>query len=140
MINNNTIKYWFRNQLNDAGFDTSSDFAFQNRNFDSSNMDLFYQERFVVADEGPDGNKANIKSGIMWYDVIVDRASGTDTMDNSAAALASVFEPEDNKEVEIEPGLRINIDAATTGSPEDFEESRYMEPVRIEFRAYEITA
>jgi len=137
VIDNNTIKYWFRNKLDAAGFNMDQTaVAYENRDFDSSNADMFFRERFAVVTESPSTNEASMKSGIMWYDVIVNRAAGTDTMDTSAAALASVFEPDTNKDQVVQSGLKIDIDLATTQDAGPFDEARYMVPVRIEFRAY----
>jgi hypothetical protein len=138
MISNNTIKYWFRGQLDSAGFDTTNDFAYGNRNFDSADKAVWYQERFTVVDEATNTNQSSsFKNGLMVYDVIVDRGAGDDTQDTSAEALADVFDPLDNKEVQIEPLLKIDIDEATTGVPVPLGESRFQLPVRMAFRAYQ---
>jgi hypothetical protein len=131
------VKYWFRQQLDDAGFDTTSDFAWENRNFDSSNKTIWYRERFTVADEGINGNESNVKEALIWYDVMTKAGDGDDQADNSAAAIAELFEPINNKDVEIGAGLKISIDEATTGSPGDFEETEWQTPVRIRFRIYD---
>jgi len=140
MIDNNIVKYWFRNKLDAAGFDMDTTaVAYENRSFDSSNADMFLRERFVVVEETINSNESDIKSGIMWYDVVVDRAAGTDTMDSSAAALASVFKPDTNKDQVIQSGLKIDIDMATTQDSGPLDKARYMVPVRIEFRVYKAT-
>jgi hypothetical protein len=136
MINNNVIKKWARGKIVAAGFD-SSEFAWPNRNFDASNADIYYKERMAVADEGINASESNVKDGIIWYDVISNRGQGDDELDTSAAALATVFNPWDNKEVSIDSTTRIDIDVATTGTPLPYESTKYMIPVRIEWRAYE---
>jgi len=138
MINNTKILYWARGKLNDAGFDTSESFAWENRDFDSTDLPIYYRERIAVADENINTNKAsNVKSGLLWYDCIVDRGSGGELTDSSATAITELFNPQDNKQVEIESGLTINIDEATTGVPGPYEETKYLTPVRIAFRVYE---
>lgn len=136
MINNNKIKYWARNKILDAGFDETS-FAWMNQTFDSSNADVWYQERYTVVNETINANESSVKTGLLYYDVIVNKGVGDDTQDDSAAALADLFEPWDNKEQVIDSTTKIDIDVATTGSPSNYETSRRQMPVRIEFRAYE---
>lgn len=140
MISNNTIKKWFRQQLDAAGFDMYNDFAYGNRNFDSGDKVLWYKERFTVVDEATNTNQSSsFKNGLMFYDVVVDRGAGDDTQDSSAEAIADIFDPLNNKEVQIEANLKIDIDEATTGVPTPLEESRFMLPVRMAFRAYQTT-
>jgi hypothetical protein len=139
MISNRKIRQWFRTQINDATIDLD-DFAWENRQFDGSGKELFYQERFAVSTEQVTTNQESAKWGIMWYDVITDKGSGTETSEDAAKAIADIFAPADNKEQEIETGLKIDIDVATTGSRADFDDNRTFLPVRIEFRAYEVTS
>jgi len=138
MIPNTKILYWARNKLNAAGFDTSTAFAFENENFDSSDLDIYFRERIAVAVEGQNTNKAsNVKSGLLWYDTIVNMGAGIEESDGSATAITELFNPQTNKQQEIESGLTINIDEATTGTPVPYEETKYLTPVRIAFRVYE---
>jgi hypothetical protein len=138
MISNDKILYWARNKLDAAGFDTTNDFAFVNRNFDSSDKDIWFRERIAIAAEGQDTNKtSNVKNGLMWYDCVVDRGAGNEESDSSAVAITELFNPQTNKQQTIESGLAINIDEATTGTPVIYEDTKYLTPVRIAFRVYE---
>jgi len=139
MISNSKIKYWMRNQIYSDGKLDLNNFAWENNQFDSSGLNVFFQERFTVTSETISTNQENVKNGIMFYDVIVDKGAGTEDQDSSAEILADIFEPANNKDVVIESGLKIDIDEATTGSASDFDANRTMLPVRIEFRAYEVT-
>lgn len=136
MINNNKIKYWARNKLFAAGFD-SSEFAWPNRTFDSSNADIYFIERMNIANETINASESNVKDGLLFYDVVGQKGVGDDILDTSAQAIAQIFDPWNNKEQVIDASTKIDIDVATTGDPGDYEESRYLIPVRIEFRAYE---
>lgn len=136
MIDDSKIKVWARGKILGAGFDSTA-FAWVNEEFDSSDLSIFYRERYAVADEGINGVESNIKTGLLFYDVIVNRGSGGDISDSSAHAIAELFEPADNKMVEIESGLSINIDSATTGVQGPYEESKFLTPVTIEFRSFE---
>ena len=133
MISNTQLRHWFRSRIDDDGTLALADFAWENRQFDSSDKDLYFIERMAVTQEGFTTNQETAKWGIMFYDVIVDRDAGTEDQDENAKILADVFKPSDNKDVV----LKIDIDEATTGSRTPFGDSRTQLPVRIEFRAYE---
>jgi len=139
MISNRTIREWFRNKINDSSDFDMSLFAWENRQFDSTNDDIYYQERLSVNAESPSTNEESVKSGIMFYDVITNKGSGTELSEDNAEALASIFDPENNKDVQIQSGLKIDIDEATTSSRSDFDDNRSQLPVRLEFRAYEVS-
>lgn len=138
MINNNTIRRWFRTAIDTStDIDITTQIAWVNRDFDSSNLDYWYRERYQVADEGINGNESNLKTGLIYYDLICRRGFGDDTAEDLAEALATVFEPTNRKEQEVESGLKIDIDEATTGVGGSFQETDYLIPIRILFRAYE---
>jgi hypothetical protein len=140
MISDRTIKQWFRGRLiNDVGIDSTA-IAYENRAFDSSGVDLYYRERYAVAAEGITTNGESAKTGLIWYDAIVPTTSGTEDADDAVAAIATELAPYDNKEVQIQSGLKIDIDEATSGERgEGPDDTHYMISVRIEFRAYEVT-
>lgn len=137
MIADRKIREWARNQISDASTLNLDLFAWENRTFDSSGMELYFKERYTVTSETPSSSGASVKWGILYYDVIVDKGSGTEDQDDNAKLLADIFKPASNKDVVIETGLRIDLDEATTESRSDFEENRTQVPVRLEFRAYE---
>jgi hypothetical protein len=140
VISNRTIREWVRNQINDDGTLDMADFAWENRQFDSSDKSIYFVERMVVTAERPSTNQESVKWGMTFYDVIVDRDAGTEDQEDNAKILADIFQPADNKDVVIESGLKIDIDEATTGSRTPYGESRTQLPVRIEWRAYETTS
>jgi len=137
MIADRTIREWARTQIDNDGTLDLDSFAWENRQFDGSGFDVFFQERYTVTQEEITTSEESAKWGILFYDVIVDKGSGTETQDDNAKILADIFEPANNKEVQIQAGLKIDIDEATTGTRSDFDDNRIMLPVRIEFRAYE---
>lgn len=137
MISDRKIRQWFRGQIDTDGTLSLDDFAWENVGFDGSGKELYFQERMAVTQEGFTTNEESAKWGIMFYDVIVDKGSGTENQEDTAKILADIFDPATNKDVTIEANLKIDIDEATAGSRADFGESKTQLPVRIEFRAYE---
>ena len=140
MISNRTIRQWFRSQIDADGTISLDNFAWQNRTFDGSGKDLYFNERLAITQERITTNEESAKWGIMFYDAIVYKSSGTELQEDTAEILADIFRPAISKDIEIEPGLKINIDEATTGTASELEPDRVLLPVRIEFRAYETTA
>jgi len=140
MISDTDIRLWFRGQIDNDGTLDLSKFAWENRQFDSSGLDPFYQERYQVTQEFISSSEESVKWGIMFYDVIVDKGSGTGQQEEDAKILADIFDPAINKDIVISSGLKINIDSATTGTRTDFGDNRVQLPVSMEFRAYETTA
>jgi hypothetical protein len=140
MISDHELQLWFRGELDaSSSIDMTNDVAYPNRSFDSSGKALWYAERYQVADEGPAGNEENLKSGLIFYDVFVPRGSGDDTANAAAEAIADIFEPSLRKEQQVDSTTKLDIDVATTAPGFPVEDTEYQIPVRIEFRAYEVT-
>jgi len=140
MISDNETKYWFRAQIDASStIDMSNDVAYENRYFDSSEKALWFRERYQVADEGIAGNQEDVKSALIYYDVIAPHGFGDDTMNAMAEKIADIFDPKDRKEQQLDATTKLDIDVATTGVGSLYEETEYLLPVRIEFRVYQVS-
>jgi hypothetical protein len=140
MISDNQVKYWFRQQLDSSStIDMTNDVAYGNRIFDATDKVLWFRERYQVADEGIAGNQEDVKSALIWYDVIGQRGFGDDTIFAAAQEIADIFDAKNRKEQQVDSTTKLDVDVATTGVGSDYEQTEWLLPVRIEFRVYQVS-